>query len=206
MKTKLITTLLLTAIMLAACSQAKASSPSSNSGPDVTSAAPSPSPTLGAAQGAKQEPTQPAGGYQASLPGLSPIVLISQIEGYGFTCTLPEVNSERITQYCDLTTDDYQFTVTIWGKTSESVDLVEAVAFYYGDLEDYTGLTAAIFGNIAGLKYQNSVPAQAKTWVQQAIPSILNAGDEAANTFGGIHYYIYAMPSIQVLEIGRLQK
>lgn len=205
MKIKIIAILVLTAILMAACSLPKTLEQSSKTG-QVQQTVPTLNPTKAPVQGVKVESTQSGGSYQASLPGLSPILVISQIEGYGFVCTLPELNNGRTTQYCDLTTDDYQFTVTIWGQTAESVDLIEAVAFYYGALEDYSGLTAVIFGNIAGLTYQGSLPAQAKAWVLQTIPSVQAAGDEGVNTFGGVHYYIYAMPSIQVLEIGHLQK
>ncbi|MEI7990051.1 MAG: hypothetical protein WCI88_13525 [Chloroflexota bacterium] len=203
-------TLFLTALFLVACSHAKANDQPLKDEMDLSlalkKAAPSSSLTMEPVQKETSNPSKTGGNYLASLPGLSPSEVVSLIEGYGFDCTLPELNNKRTTQYCDLTTDEYQFTVSIWGKTAESVDLIEAVAFYYGELEDYSDLTAVIFGNIGGLSYQNSVTQKAKTWVQETIPSVQNSGDEAINIFGGVHYYIYAMPSIQVLEIGKLQK
>jgi hypothetical protein len=149
---------------------------------------------------------QSEGAGRAGLPGLSSTLVAAQVQGYGFNCAQPELNNTNTAQRCDLTTDEYQLTVTIWGRTAESVDMIEAAAFYYGDAYDYTDLTAVIFGNIAALPYEASVPEQASAWVQQTIPAVQNTGDEAINHFGGVRYYIYALPSIQVLEIGELHK
>ena len=127
-----------------------------------------------------------------------------RLEGYGFTCATPEDLNEQVIWYCDLVTDEYQFSVTSWGATAEAIDLIEAAAFYYGDLDDYSDLTAVLFGQIAEVPYQGSTPDQARNWVEGTIVSVKDAGVEALNAFGGVRYYVYALPSSQVLEIGRL--
>jgi len=169
----------------------------------------------------EQAPTQPSQGdlpqqpgeapppetvSDPGLPGLSPLDVVFQVEGYGFACALPEQVNSWVTWRCDQTTDDYQLTITIWGSTPETMDMIEASAFYYGELADYSDLTAVIFGQIAGLPYEGSSPDLASSWVQQTIPLVQNTGDEALNTFGGVRYHIYALPSSQILEIGGLKK
>lgn len=163
-------------------------------------------PTQEKVQPVQSEPTQstqPEVTYTPSIPGLHPLDLTFRLESYGFTCATPALINERVTWRCDHVTDEYQFTVTAWGANTEVVDLIEAAAFYYGDLV-YSDLTAVVFGQIAEVPYQGSASDLARDWVEGVIRTLQNSGEEALNNFGSVRYYVYAIPSAQVLEIGRL--
>ena len=93
----------------------------------------------------------------------------------------------------------------MWGSTPDTVDLIEAAAFYFGDL-DYSNLTSVVFGMIVEIPYDGADPESARAWVEATIPDIQEIGDEALTDFGGVRYYLYAFPSAHVLEIGRLME
>lgn len=145
-----------------------------------------------------QEPQNLAG-----IPGFDAGELVDSLVGFGFVCSMPE---DRIggsyNRQCDFTTEDYQYVVKVWGQTERSIDLIEASAFYFGSM-DYTDLTAVIFGIISEISYENALPQEAKEWVYNKIDVIQIVGDESVDEFGGVRYHIYALPSAQVLEIGR---
>ena len=56
--------------------------------------------------------SQPESAYNSGVPALNPIDLMLRLEGYGFTCATPEDLNEQVIWYCDLVTDEYQFSVT----------------------------------------------------------------------------------------------
>jgi hypothetical protein len=143
---------------------------------------------------------------QPGVPGLDPLDLIQQLEDYGFVCSPPNPVKTNVAWRCDFVSADFTLLVTIWGKTAAMVDLIEAAAFYYGDLSDYSDLTAAVFGLIARSPYEGSTPDEAQMWAEQSIASVHESGDEAADVFGGVRYYVYALPSVQVMEIGRFRQ
>ena len=128
--------------------------------------------------------------------------MILQLEGYGFLCSQPEAEGNQTLRRCELETDEYKFTVNLRGSPAESINHIEAIGFYYGELEDYSDLTAVIFGLITSTASNSE---EARLWVQKSIPEVQGVGDEALNTFVGISFHIYALPSMQVLEIGSLQ-
>jgi hypothetical protein len=133
------------------------------------------------------------------------LYIVDRLQGYGFSCAQEQIESGKFVWHCKYETPEYQFSVNIWGDSPETVDLVEAIAFYYGDLADYSDLTSVIFGLIAEAPYAGATPENARQWVEQAIPGMQMVGDEALTSFAGVRYYIYALPSSHVLEIGSLQ-
>jgi hypothetical protein len=137
------------------------------------------------------------------IPGLNASDLVDRLFGFGFDCSEPEIQGSQHIRDCDFGTSEYQYSVTLWGSTPDTVDLIEAVAFYFGDL-DYAGLTAIVFGMIAEVPYADADPESARAWVEAAIPDIMEIGDEVWTDFGGVRYYLYAFPSAHVLEIGGL--
>lgn len=141
----------------------------------------------------------------AGIPELDVVFLLEGLVEFGFDCAASESRDDVFARACNFETAEYQFSVTLWGKSPDTVDLIEAVALYFGD-EDYSSLTSIVFEKIAETPYEDAEPDAARTWVQATLPGILAIGDEAATTFGGVRYYLYAFPSSQVLEIGGLQE
>jgi hypothetical protein len=137
------------------------------------------------------------------IPGLNASDLVDRLFEFGFDCSAPEIQGEHHIRYCNFETSEYQFSVTIWGSTPDTVDLIEAAAFYFGDL-DYSGLTSIVFEMIAEVPYDGADPESAGAWLEATIPEIQNIGDEALTDFGGVRYYLYAFPSAHMFEIGRL--
>jgi len=138
------------------------------------------------------------------VPGLYVLDLLERLSGFGFDCTQPEEQDGIHVRECNYETSEYQFTVTIWGSTPDAVDLVEAAAFYFGDL-DYAGLTSVIFELVAETPYEGATPEDAGAWVEETMPDILVVGDEATSVFGDVRFFLYAFPSAHVLEIGNFQ-
>ncbi len=150
----------------------------------------------------ENEPTEEVAG----IPGFRALVLVEKLIGFGFDC--PEFDEQgegAYKQQCVFGTEDYQLVVTIWGRTAESIDLIETTVFYFGNM-DYTDLTSVFFEIIADISYDGAVPEDAKEWVSSKVEVIKSFGDEAFDEFGGVRYYIYALPSGQVFEIGRKQE
>jgi hypothetical protein len=135
------------------------------------------------------------------IPGLERGVVLQRLVGIGFECSQPYAQENMILSECKYGTSDFLYTVSIWGSTDESVDLVEAVGFYFGDL-DYTELTSIIFEMLAEASYQGAEPGEVGEWIIETLPDIQVIGDESITYFRGIRYYLYAFPSAQVLEIG----
>jgi hypothetical protein len=142
--------------------------------------------------------------YVQGIPGLNVSDLMKILVEFGFDCTQEEIQGDSLVMKCNFESPEYQYVITFWGDTAEAVNLIEAIAYYYGDL-DYSDLTSIIFGMIAEISYVDATPENASTWIQQTIPSIQIIGDEAISNFGGIRYHLYAFPSAQVLEIGNPQ-
>ncbi len=150
------------------------------------------------------EADNPEAGYSAAVSGLHPVGVALELEGFGFVCESMGVVDERFVWRCDQATEDYQYTVTIWGTTEDTVDLVEAAAYYYSTVYDYSDLTAVLFGQIAGLPNASGSQEQARAWVEGNVQLVQANGDEAATMIGDIRYYLFALPASQVLEIGSL--
>jgi hypothetical protein len=140
----------------------------------------------------------------AGIPGFNALDLAEHLSGYGFDCP-GEVNPSGISheEMCVFDSEEFRFEVTVWGKGVESIDLVEAAVFYFGDL-DYSSFVSVLFEAVAEISYDGSVPDEAKDWVIDKVSEIQQIGDEAVDEFGGVRYYIYALLSAQVLEIGHL--
>jgi hypothetical protein len=169
--------------------QGAADDPTSTSGEDTS-------------QETSETPSQPAGEVaDPGIPGLPLWMLWERLTGYGFNCFEPQVQEGEYLSECSYETTDYQFNVMIWGRLPDTVDLVEAAAFYYGEL-DYADLTSAVFELLAEIPYGGAVPEAAGEWVGENMPGINVVGDEAASVFGGVRFYLYAFPSSHVLEIG----
>jgi hypothetical protein len=140
----------------------------------------------------------------AGIPGFNALDLVERLAGYGFVCP-GEVNPSGISheEMCVFDSEEFRFEVTVWGRGAESIDLVEAAVFYFGDL-DYSSFVSVLFEAVAEISYDGSVQDEAKDWVIEKISEIQYIGDEAVDEFGGVRYYIYALLSAQVLEIGHL--
>ena len=156
-----------------------------------------PTPTQVRVTEENEQPQDPAG-----IPGFLATELVERLSGFGFDCPVPDDPVDGVyTRQCAFATEDYQYVVTFWGRAANSIDLIETTAFYFGSL-DYTDLTAVIFEIIAEILYNGADPQQAKEWINDTVDEIQLIGDEAFDEFGGVRYYIYAIPSAQVLEIG----
>ena len=158
----------------------------------------------GDASGGDVIPPDPVDQNQG-IPGLIVSDLVDRLFEFGFDCSAPEIQDRHHIRYCNFETSEYQYSVTIWGSTPDTVDLIEAAAFYFGNL-DYSSLTSVVFEMIAEVPYAGAVPENAGDWVEVTIPDILKIGDEALTDFGGVRYYLYAFPSAHMFEIGRLQE
>ena len=140
----------------------------------------------------------------AGIPGFNALDLVERLVGFGFDCHEPlNPSEEDYQQRCVFDSDEFRFVVTMWGGMADSIDLVEAAALYFGDL-DYSSFVSVIFEEVAEISYDGSTPDEAKDWVIGKVAEIKLIGDEAVDEFGGVRYYMYALPSTQVLEIGRL--
>jgi len=145
-------------------------------------------------------PTEEAA-LQAGIPGLNLGDMVDQVAGIGFECSQPYLLDAETIVECNYETTDFKYTVTMWGSTTDTVDLIEAVAFYFGDL-DYTELTSIIFELLVATTYQGTASEEARVWIIETLPEIQVLGDEATQFFEGVRYYLYAFPSAHVLEIG----
>jgi hypothetical protein len=138
----------------------------------------------------------------AGIPGFNAKELVVRLAEFGFECPESQDQVAPLQWECVFETEDFRFEISIWGSSIDEIDLVEATAFYFGDL-DYTGLTAVIFERVAEMSYENAQPGEAKGWVSVNLAQVLQIGDEAVTDFGGVRYSLYALPSMQVLEIGQ---
>jgi hypothetical protein len=139
---------------------------------------------------------------EIGIPGMNALELVERLVGFGFDCPEPELRAGIYERRCIFETVDYQYAVTVWGKMIETVDLIEAAAFYFGD-QDYTDLTSVVFELVGQTPYDGAVPDDAGRWVSSSLAEIQLVGDEALNEFGGVRFYLYALPSAQILEIGQ---
>ena len=145
-----------------------------------------------------EEPSLPG------IPGLYPGAIMDRLVGIGFVCSEPDVKDGQIIWECIYGTSDFLYKMSIWGSTVETVDLIEAAALYFGDL-DYTDLTSIIFEMMAVTISQGNASDEVSAWIRDTLPDIQVIGDEAIQSFGGVSYHLYAFPSAQVLEVGNFQ-
>ena len=137
------------------------------------------------------------------VPGLDRGVVLEQMIGIGFECSQPYAQDDMILNECKYGTSDFLYTISIWGGSADAVDLIEAVGFYFGDL-DYTELTSIIFELLVVSSNLGAESGEAGRWIIDTLPDIQQVGDESIQYFGGVRYYLYAFPSAHVLEIGGL--
>jgi len=141
-----------------------------------------------------------------TIPGLDPIDVIYLADDYGFECNSPEFKEEHLIWSCFLELDESQYQVKLWGRTLETVDMIEVAAFYYDlDVTDYSDLSSLLFGEIARIPFSGSIALEAEKWVSDAILLLQSVGEERVNTFQGVRYYLYTLPSMHVMEVGSLR-
>ena len=138
---------------------------------------------------------------EAGVPGLNPVALAEQLVNIGFGCSPPQILEGQIILGCSYETTDFLYTVSIRGSNPDTVDLIEAVAIYFGEL-DYTELTSIIFELIVETTYSGEIPDEAGEWIIETLPEIQVLGDEFNSIFWGVRYHLFAFPAAHVLEIG----
>ena len=132
---------------------------------------------------------------------MHPVALAEQLVNIGFECSQPHILEGQIILGCSYETTDFLYTVSIRGSQPDTVDLIEAVAIYFGEL-DYTELTSIIFEIIGKTAYAGEVPEVAGEWIIETLPEIQVLGDESTQLFGGVRYHLFYFPGAHVLEIG----
>lgn len=149
-----------------------------------------------------EQPTlqpQPAVG----IPGLAFPDITFNLKDRGFTCTdtFNKLPSGLYTWTCERNDPTFTSIVTVYSRTINNVDLIEADVALYANPDDQIAIL--ILGFIATMPYTGSTPDQARSWVETTIPTITQSGDHRIMEFGGVQYDLYGDPHHRSLEIGK---
>jgi hypothetical protein len=138
------------------------------------------------------------------LPGLQPVDVELNLEKNQFTCELvytPEDNYPDFKWECRSETAQYSMLVEIWSKSLVKVDLIQSSILQFGIPNDK--LASDFLGFMATMPYDGAKPQEARTWVENTLPTIFDSGDVREITFAGVQFQLYGIPTARFLEIGR---
>jgi hypothetical protein len=136
------------------------------------------------------------------IPGLTFPDVTFNLRERGFTCTdtFNKLPSGLYTWTCERNDPTFTSIVTVYSRTIDTVDLIEADVALYASPDDQIAIL--ILGFIATMPYTGSTPDQARSWVETAIPKITQSGDHRIMEFGGVQYDLYGDPIHRSLEMG----
>jgi hypothetical protein len=137
------------------------------------------------------------------VPGLSPIDVTLNLEDRDFTCSEPERGDLYFTRFCRLEEPLYTFEVGVYGRELFTVDLIEAIALQFTSAPS-DDIAAPFLGFVATMPYDGSSPLDARTWVEENIYALTEAGNELTAEFGDVQYRLSGIPTSRILEIGAL--
>lgn len=137
-----------------------------------------------------------------SLPGLMPADVKINLEQRGFTCGSVEQGQNVYIWSCKQETALYTLRVDIYSRTLFTVDLIDSGAIQYGtpDIE----LAKSFLGFMATMPYDRAVQKEARTWVENTIPTLKGQGDVREKVFAGVNYRLFGIPTAFTLEMGDL--
>jgi hypothetical protein len=160
-----------------------------NSSGSVETSAPTPSPDA-----------KPTG----RLPGLSPRNVTVSLEAQQFTCTEVKKGTVYYERSCTRGVPGVQvFQVLISGREPFVVDLIEASILQYEDPDPE--IATSILGSIAALPYETATPEDARSWVENTIPTLSDdPADTQEKVFGRVKFVLHGPPTKITLEIGEL--
>ncbi len=139
---------------------------------------------------------------EALLPGLQPADIKVNLEQRDFSCSSAEEGELYFSWTCRREDSDYGMLVVFYGRTLNSVDLLESSIFQYGEPSDE--LAAAFLGYMATMPYDGVDPDAARAWVEDTLPTIAGQGDGRTTTLSGVTYHLYGAGSTWILEMGDL--
>lgn len=146
--------------------------------------------------------TAPSAPAPALIPGLHPHDVTVNLEQRGFTCSSADQGALYFTWTCNWQEGQADATVLIYGRTLQTVDLVDSTVMQSGSpTED---IPLQILGFIATLPFDNADPANARAWVENEFPKLRGIGDAHETQFGGVKFRLYGIPTARTLELGDL--
>ncbi len=145
-------------------------------------------------------PAEPKTGL---IPGLQPDDVKLNLVNRKFTCELVFAASDSDPYYkweCKSKNTEYYILVEIWSRSLFSVDLIQSSIMQFGIPDN--NLASDFLGFMATTPYDGSEPQNARTWVENTLPTITENGDVRENTFGSIIFRLYGIPTARFLNIG----
>jgi len=138
------------------------------------------------------------------LPGLSPRNVTVSLEDQQFTCTEVKKGVKYYERTCTRGVPGVQvFQVLISGREPFVVDLIEASILQYENPDPE--IASSILGRIAALPYDGATADDARSWVENTIPSLSDdPADMQGTVFGGVKFVLHGPPTALRLEIGEL--
>lgn len=123
------------------------------------------------------------GGQFYVIPDMIAADVYINFESKGFEVN-KNIKSEGTEVYCELSTSNVKYNVTVTGCTPKDIISVTATTI------DYSGnnleAVKAFMGFVAALQYKNSKPEEARKWVEENINT-----DGAKTTIGGVTFSIH---------------
>ena len=137
----------------------------------------------------------------ALIPGLMPVDVTLNLEQRGFTCTAPKkvVYYERTCKREEA--GIYLFNVDIGGRELFIVDFIDTTVLQFTTPSNE--IAAALIGFVATMPYENATPEDARTWVENTIPTLSGEpGGGKEMVFAGLRYLLYGPPTALTLQMG----
>lgn len=140
-----------------------------------------------------------------TIPGLAPADVTVNLEQRGFDCASAEPTSsgDYFVWRCKRADPvlGYESMVEVWGRTLQSVDYIDAAVF---NLQGDDTAAKFVLGFIATMPYDGAMPAAARQWVENTMPTISGIGDVKVADFGGVAFQLYGPATARNLEIGTI--
>lgn len=137
-----------------------------------------------------------------ALPGLQPADVTVNLEQRGFNCGTVEKGDLYYIRTCDKKSSTYSAHVEIYGRELFTVDFIDSTVLQSSNPDD--SIAAAFLGFMATMPYKNSLPADARSWVETEITTLKGNGDRKETIFSGVSYSLFGDPPARSLEMGTL--
>jgi hypothetical protein len=138
----------------------------------------------------KEEPKK-----SATIPGISAVDVYGNLKNIGFSCSGPEVGSDRLVSWeCKEDTSEHMYLVEILGEGPSEILTIQATALNYSTKS--TDIVAKdFFGYVASVPYDNSDQVSAKNWV------IENIAQKTNKVISGVRFTIAGNERSRILTI-----
>ncbi len=131
----------------------------------------------------------------AKIPGISAVDIYGNLENIGFSCSGPDVGSDRLAFWeCKEETSEHLYLVEILGESPSEILTVQATALNYST-KPIDIIAKKFFGYVASVPYDNSDQVSAKNWVME------NIAQKTNKVINGVKFTIAGNERSRILTI-----